>query len=231
RKSRRNNRKNEYLLRSLVVCGMCGSMASGYVSNKKTYYSCGAKRNRNLTTKPHDEKISVRHKQLDQKVWAGLTQLLDDPANLEAQIEQRLYRYNAEVKGDRKALDKLDKEIEKFAIQETRLIDAYREGVIDLKELKEQKGKVSKRLKVLAGKKKAALSQQEGPGRTEITMEMLGDISARFRRAMANADFETREKIVNNLVNSIELFQDKAIVSGVIPINPDALVPSQHAAH
>lgn len=42
-KSRRNNRKNNYLLRGLVVCGLCGSMASGYVSNKSTYYSCGAK--------------------------------------------------------------------------------------------------------------------------------------------------------------------------------------------
>jgi hypothetical protein len=26
-------------LRGLVVCGLCGCMASGYVSNKSTYYS------------------------------------------------------------------------------------------------------------------------------------------------------------------------------------------------
>jgi hypothetical protein len=38
-------------------------------------------------------------------------------------------------------------------------------------------------------------------------MEMLGrDIATRFRRVMANADFETREKIVINLVNSVELY-------------------------
>src|SRR6476659_6631908 len=43
KQSRRNNNINEYLLRGLVVCGLCGSMASGYVSNKSTYYSCGAK--------------------------------------------------------------------------------------------------------------------------------------------------------------------------------------------
>ena len=39
RKSPRNNKKNNYLVRGLMVCGLCGSMVSGYVSNKKTYYS------------------------------------------------------------------------------------------------------------------------------------------------------------------------------------------------
>ena len=48
--SKRNNSKNDYLLRGLVVCGLCGSMAPGHVSNHKTYYSCGAKRNGNITT-------------------------------------------------------------------------------------------------------------------------------------------------------------------------------------
>ena len=35
--ARRNNNKNKYLLRGLVVCGLCGCMAPGYVSNKNTY--------------------------------------------------------------------------------------------------------------------------------------------------------------------------------------------------
>jgi len=35
RHSLRNNKVNQYLLRGLVVCGECGSICSGYVSNKK----------------------------------------------------------------------------------------------------------------------------------------------------------------------------------------------------
>jgi len=59
-------------------------------------------------------------------------------------------------------------------------------------------------------------------------MSELGDVSARFQRAMAKADFATREKIVNLLVNSVTLYTNKAIVSGNIPITKlDALNPRQ----
>jgi hypothetical protein len=41
---------------------------------------------------------------------------------------------------------------------------------------------------------------------------------------MAKANFETREKLVNSLVNSVTLMTEKAIVKGNIPItNLDVL--------
>jgi hypothetical protein len=61
---------------------------------------------------------------------------------------------------------------------------------------------------------------------------MLGDVSARFSRVMAKADFATREKLVNRLVNSVTLMTDKAIVRGNIPIDTlDALNPSRQSVH
>ena len=74
------------MLLGLVVCG---SMTLGTVSSQHTYYSCGAKRNKNITTKPHDERVAVSHKKLDQKVWQGFVQLLNDPERLRKQIERR----------------------------------------------------------------------------------------------------------------------------------------------
>lgn len=88
--ARRNNNKNEYLLRGLVVCGLCGCMAPGYVSNRNTYYSCGAKRNGNITSKPHAENIAVSHKPFDAKIWQGLIELVSNTENLKGQLENRL---------------------------------------------------------------------------------------------------------------------------------------------
>jgi len=48
---------------------------------------------------------------------------------------------------------------------------------------------------------------------------MLGDVSARFQRATAKADFPTREKLVKLLVNSVTLMTNKATVTGNIPID------------
>jgi site-specific DNA recombinase len=218
--SRRNNGKHEYLLRGLVTCGLCGCMASGYVSNQSTYYSCGARRNKNMTSKPHDEVIQVKHKPFDEKIWLGLKELLSNPENLKAQLEKRLQAKTAKLLPDQ-STNEFDKELKQLAIQEKRMLDAYREEIIDMSELKEQKAKIAKRRKVLETKKKAALSHAEGLGQPKITMDMLGDVTTRFQRAMAKANFATREKLSNLLVNSVTLYAKKAVVQGNIPLFVD----------
>jgi hypothetical protein len=65
-------------------------MAPDRVSNKNTFYSSGAKRNRNLTIKPLDEIISMEHLMLDKNVRDGLVNLLDDPENIQAQLQGKL---------------------------------------------------------------------------------------------------------------------------------------------
>jgi len=218
-KSRRNNIKNDYLLRGLVVCGLCGSMASGHVSNKNTYYSCGAKRRKNITTKPHDENITKPHPYLDKNVWDGLVELLSHPNNLKEQLGKRLEAKKRAIATTRESLpDKASNDLAKLDIQEQRLIDAYREGAINLPELKEQKTKIASKRQIAQAKKKAVPSQLESSGRPEITLDDLGDVSARFNRAMAHADFAKREKLVNLLVNSVTLYPNKAVVEGNIPI-------------
>ena len=226
RRSRRNNKVNDYLLRGLVVCGECGSMCSGNVSNKKAYYSCGAKRNKNITTKPHDNvRISTRQQTFDAQVWQGLTELLQDPENLQEQIEKRLPQASKMSQSARDEQSKIDTELEKLAIQEKRVLDAYREEIIDLEELREQKTKISENRATLQAQQKAAQSQLEHSGRPEITMDILGDASACFERAMAKADFATREKLTNLLVHSVALHKKKAVVKGYIPVTTtDALI-------
>lgn len=70
-------------------------------------------------------------------------------------------------------LYKVERELEKLANQEKRLLDAYREGIIEFDELREQKTKVAKRLHVAKAKQKAIQSAQEGPGAPDITLSEL----------------------------------------------------------
>ena len=201
-------------------------MASGYVSNKSTYYSCRAKRGKNVHSKPHDELIQVQHKSFDEKVWLGLTELLSDPKKLKAQLEKRMQAKQVQLPPSRSTVE-FDKELTQLDEQEKRILDAYRVKVISLDDLKEQKDKISNRRKVIEVKKKAALSHTESIGQPKITMTMLGDVSARFQRVMAKADFANREKLANLLVNSVTLFTSKAIVKGNIPVSKlDALIPT-----
>lgn len=223
RTSKRNNNKNTYMLRGLVICGLCGSMASGYVSNKSTFYSCRAKRGNNILSKPHDEIVQVSHKPFDEKVWEGLTELLNDPEKMKAQIGKRIQMTKSNITSNRLAIE-IAEELDKLANQEKRIIDAYRQEVISLDELRIQKGTISDRRKVLEGKKDALQCHTEAFKQPKITMDMLGDVSRRFQRVMKKADFQTRERITNLLVNSVTLYPDKAIVKGNIPLDKfDAL--------
>jgi site-specific DNA recombinase len=223
RLSRRNNHKHNYLLRGLVVCGLCESMASGYVSNKTTYYSCRAKRGKNITAIRHDELVQVRHNSFDEKVWNGLGELLGNPENLKAQQERRLQIKKANLQTVQ-APNASSKELEQLAIQEKRIIDAYREEVISLEELKMQKEKIASVRKTLEAKKATVPRHTESAEQPKITMAMLGDVSARFERVMRKADFSVREKLTRLLVTSVMLYPNKAVVSGNIPlISLDAL--------
>ncbi len=219
KRSPRNNTKNFYMLRGLVVCGYCGSMAPGYVSNQHTYYSCGAKRNKNITTKPHEERVAVSHKKLDEKVWKGLVQLLDNPERLREQMERRTERVSKPSNVDKIQLSKNKGEIKKINNQEKRLLDAYREGVIELDEMKAQKEKIAAQLRIVNAQQRAATKAQESPRAQEITFADLQDLSVEYQRVMRKADKPTKEKLANLLISRVKLFPDKALVEGVIPVD------------
>ncbi len=166
-------------------------------------------------------KISIRHKPFDDKVWQGLVELLQDPDNLKKQLDKRLTRKNDPSETEKIDIEQIEKKVQKLDEQEKRILDAYREGIIELEELKEQKSKISCTQSSLNSKIKAVQNQQDGSERTDITLSMLGDVSNRFQRVMAKADFPTREKLANLLINSVTLYQNKAVVSGNIPVSSD----------
>lgn len=219
KRSPRNNTKNFYMLRGLVVCGYCGSMAPGYVSNQHTYYSCGAKRNKNITTQPHTERVAVSNKKLDQKVWQGLVHLLDNPERLKEQLERKTEKAGSTKIADKAQTAKIEREVKKIEVQEKRLLDAYREGVIELEELKAQKEKIAAQLRVVNAQQRAARWSQESPRAKEITFADLQDLSAQYQRVMRKADNPTKEKLANLLINRVKLFPDKAVVEGIIPVD------------
>ncbi|MBT7325460.1 MAG: hypothetical protein HN855_09890 [Anaerolineae bacterium] len=162
-----------------------------------------------MTTKPHDDvRISTRQKPFDEKIWQGVTELLQDPANLKMQIEKRMPQASRLSQSAKDLQSKIGKELERLDVQEKRILDAYRETIIDLEELREQKGKIADNRTSLQAQQKAAQSQVEHSERSEITMAMLGDVSAYFERVMAKVDFSTREKLINLLIHSVALYQN-----------------------
>ena len=221
--SSRNNKRNQYLFGRMIVCGLCACHISGTVSGHYSYYRCDAKRSGSKKAIPHDESVSVRHPKLDELVWNVLVNLLDDPARLEEHIAKRLAAPVPDTQSPRFQAN--DKAMSRLEAEEERILDAYREKVIDLSQLKSQMDKLSAKRAHLKSLRETLTRPPQSPQRPQITRAMLGDLSARYRRAMAGADFAARRQIVESLVTQVALYPGKAVVSGVIPIDNGALRP------
>ena len=125
---------------------------------------------------PHDEIVAVRHPKLDTLVWDALVDLMDDPARLETFLAKRHplpseQAPSPQLQAHEKAAAALD-------AQEERLLDAYREKVIDLTQLKRQMGKLTEKRTHHNAVREALARRTEAPDRPRITRDMLGETLA-----------------------------------------------------
>lgn len=169
-RSARNSKRNDYLLRLLTMCGLCGCHISGTSSNGRSYYRCYSKRSGSKPAIRHNETVAVRHPKLDSLVWDALVDLLDDPARLEAHLAKRQLAPaeklpSPELRAHEQVAAKLDAE-------EERLLDAYREKVIDLTQLKRQVEKLSGKRAHHNAIREALARRTEPPERPRITQDI-----------------------------------------------------------
>ncbi|MGA9531527.1 MAG: hypothetical protein WBR18_02320 [Anaerolineales bacterium] len=79
----------------------------------------------------------------------------------------------------RPKLAKIEREVEKINLQEKRLLDAYREGIIELDELKAQKEKIAAQLWVVNARYRVATKALDSHRAQEITF---ADLQRPFSR-------------------------------------------------
>jgi myosin heavy subunit len=156
---------------------------------------------------------------LDRQVWDSLVDLVSDPGNIRDQLAKRLHSYSARTGPTQGEVHANQEALERLSTEEERLVDAYRAQVISLDQLKAQLKKVDDTRTHLNDEKHRLQAHQESLGHPEITVRDLGDVSARLKRAMTRTDFQTRQRIVQALVNSVTLYPHRAVVSGVLPLN------------
>jgi len=89
--ARRNNHSHNYLLRTLVSCGVCQSACTCRCLNKGQYpyYTCCAKADPVLTG--HDQRCPARYasaRQLDDIVWTDLCEVIAHPKSLKHALER-----------------------------------------------------------------------------------------------------------------------------------------------
>ena len=225
RLSFRNNKKYTYLWRCLLSCQNCALAMFG-VTYKATerqperrYYQCHGK-HPIMSSRAHKcTQRQAKAKELEEAVWEHVKGLMRDPARLLSQFEQFAHSSSESGATEEAEAKKFEAHLRRLSREQTRLVDAYQAGIIELEELQERRSKIAQRREALSAQyeQQAQLRRQ-----TVQAREVLEDLQAFCRRIDARLDdatFEEKQAILQLLIERIIVGKDTLEIRHVIPLD------------
>jgi site-specific DNA recombinase len=152
-------------------------------------------------------------------VWEHVKGLMRDPERLLAQFEQFAHSGSANDDKEDAEAKKFEAHLKRLSREQTRLVDAYQAGIIELEELQERRTKIAQRREALRTRydQQARLRRQAAQAR-----EMLEDLQAfcgRIDARLDEATFEEKQTILQLLIERIIVGEGTLEIRHVIPLD------------
>lgn len=217
------NVKYQYLLRGLVKCGYCGSPFHGTPCHGKYYYRCG-NRNRSFPLPRECRQSSmVKADSLENLVWESFCQMIQNPQLILDQLESLRDNVNKSSGNIEEELKSLDVKLANMSVEENRLLDAYRENIITIDQLKSQMAKIKDRIAELTQKRQTLLEGQSKIQPPDFSKENLyklcGLLEINLKKIGKN--FEAKRNLMTLAINSITLEGKTVRIKSIIPPMPE----------
>ncbi|MCK5921619.1 MAG: recombinase family protein, partial [Methylococcales bacterium] len=202
--AKRNSRRT-YLLRGLLVCGICGGVLQGRAQNEHIYYRCphGGKQ-RKLNMPQHT--CSVRGDVVEAQVWQALTDLLGQPE----QIESAWVAYQATQTEPPSQISHWKQRQQQLQAQRRRLVDAYQGGVLELEELTERQNPIVVELRMLT-------TRLAGVKQTEAVTISLEQFISQTEQALQARDMNDKQAVIRLLIEKIVVEDGALIIHHIVP--------------
>lgn len=216
--SSRNNKSYQYLLRGLVSCGLCRLSAHARTVHVKYHYYVCRGHNKSLQFAPEDRCTArfIPVKQLDELVWKDLCDVLTHPEMIKHALERAHGRHwiPQELQTRIERLVKAERQTER---QQKRLLEAYLQEIIELKEFERKRIELEKKQDVL----KAEKIQLEATSLEHIEISALATSIEAFchtiQPVLEKATFEQKRQLVELLIDRVVVFDEKVEIRYVVP--------------
>lgn len=216
--AKRNNKTQDYLLRSLVSCGCCKATCTGVTRNQKyRYYRCQQKGKVNRLKEGRE--CSARYtpaQQLEELVWDDLCNILQHPEII-AHAMERLRDGQwlpQELQARCLTLQKAQKSLQQ---QIERLTQAYLAEVIALEEYRRRRAELESQLQALATQERQLAAQS----RQQIAIMQLAQGAETFchrvTQGLEQATFEQKRQLVQLLIDRVVVAHEQVEIRYVIP--------------
>lgn len=225
-RQREHRQGTTHLLAGLLVCGVCGSAYCGRRQPRQTaqtpyvYYRCIGTDKYRYGGEAICSNKSVNGARLEASVWTDVCSLLQDSGRLRREFERRLEPASAESVDDlslRKSIGQLKQRL-------ARLLDAYESGWLEKAEFESRMSRAKDRL---SREEKALRDQQRASHQEEELRLLVGHFETfaeQMREGLDEADFGTRRKLLQLLIDRIQVTEDEVRI--VYKVQPHPFVPS-----
>ena len=214
--SRRNNKRNDYLLTGLMVCS-CGQSRTGDPgANGNLYYRCTNRLHKFPLQRTCDEG-GVSATILDAIVWRKLEALLSNPAQIKKHADKWLK--DQQRQSNTITREQLEGQLRKLLAEEQRYATAYGNELMSDEVYRDRMSDVFERRKQLSERRDELESVDVQ--RASISAQELVDKTATLFKGI---DFDLKKDVVRRVIDKIEINQKESTIWGLIPVTSDGKV-------
>jgi site-specific DNA recombinase len=201
----RRNSHRPYLLRGLLVCGICQRTLRGRMQHDVLYYTCHAGGQHHSPAVPR-HRLTLRADVVEPAIWQALAELLGDPQRIQAAWEEMC----RERCGTPTQTSHWQERQTRLRKQRQRLLDAYQVGLLSLEELISRHNPLDIELQELDKRLEASRIEQSCPPALEA-------FTQRMEHALHASDVETQQEVLRLLIERIVVTDDALTVYHIIP--------------
>jgi hypothetical protein len=202
------NAKHNYLLKGLIQCGGCGARVIGDPCHGKFYYRCH-KRCKRLPT--------VREETFNDAVWQAIAEAIRDPSLIVEQVNKLYTRRAQSSRQTQSELAEVDAALQQVEGEESRLVEAYRHGLLPMVLFGKEMEQIKARKSALEERKSNLNRQGEVPPLAEIKRSVAEYCKIATQQMKKFSD-EMRQRFLRLLVTEIIYEGVRIRIRGVLRI-------------
>lgn len=221
--SRRNSRQR-YLLRSLLVCDVCGHAMVGRTTSPgvQQYYCEHGGKNRSSDVPPHSRGVAA--KTIEPLVWKAVTQLLREPALL----ADAWHSEGEFPKADLDEVSRLESRLRAVQQEWERLLDAYQEGLLDKTALAQRKERLDQQRQALQKRIEHLNCELRREQAKTRMIESFAQFCQTVEQNLDDPTPEVQQEVIRLLIDHIVVGEDSITIKHIIPTDGDCrLIPGR----
>ena len=222
----KRNAKYHYLLQGMVKCGDCGNTIAGSADKQfqvkngksygpyfKLYYRCT-----HFVKNKYEKLVKCRLRyvqgdRLETAVWDKVEKIFQDPGLVEKAVSGKDDVKLKNKETIRKEIERISLLLEGLKKEEQRILEAYRQNIISIEQLKVQMVSLKKNSEVLEKTKQDLVFRLNETDRTAEIKQGI-DYLEKIKQGIKKFNYETKKQILKLLNTSV-----KVNVNGIIDID------------